>query len=168
MAGVQRSLRFSPENCAQGTTSELVHCRGATPNFGSSTTEVSSDVRLPSKASDLLRKTPGLLSDHVERIRNGLHHASQRKPPTSPSCWIDSFGLSSVGAILAPPIVTTEPWFRRHSHKPRFRLLLRFQEVFIDADTIKRFLTDVNTYIEFYIFHHQITFGVNPFTVSIA
>ena len=55
MAGVQRSFRFSPENCAQGTTSELVHCRGATPNSGSSTTEASSGVRLSSNASELLR-----------------------------------------------------------------------------------------------------------------
>jgi hypothetical protein len=44
VAGVQRSLRFSPKNCAQGMTSELVHCRGATPNSGSSTTEASSGV----------------------------------------------------------------------------------------------------------------------------
>jgi len=126
MAGVQWSFRFSPENCAQGTTSELVHCCGATPNSGSSTTEASSGVRLPSNALELLRKTPCLLSDHVERIRGGLHIASQRKPTTSPSCWIDSFELSSVGAILAPPIVTTETWFRHHSHKPRFRHLLRW------------------------------------------
>jgi len=55
VAGVQRSFRFSPENCAQGTMSELVHCRGATPNSGSSTTEASSGVRLPSNASELLR-----------------------------------------------------------------------------------------------------------------
>ena len=48
VAGVQWSFRFSPENCAQGTTSELVHCRGATPNSGSSTIEASSGVRLPS------------------------------------------------------------------------------------------------------------------------
>jgi len=34
--------------------------------------------------------------------------------------------FTSVGAILAPPIVTTETWFRRHSHKPRFRRLLRW------------------------------------------
>jgi len=125
VAGVQHSFRFSPENCAQGTTSELAHSRGATPNSGSSTTEASSGVRLPSNASELLRKTPCLLSDHVERIRGGLYHASQRKP-TSHSSWIDSFKLSSVGAILAPTIVTTEPWFRRHSHKPRFRRLLRW------------------------------------------
>jgi len=123
MAGVQRSFRFLPENCAQGTTSELVHCRGATPNSGSSTTEASSGIQLPSNASELLRKTPCLLSDHVERICGGLYLVSQRKPTTSPSCWIE---LSSVGAILAPPIVTTEPWFRRHSHKPRFRRLLRW------------------------------------------
>jgi hypothetical protein len=45
VAGVQRSFRFSPENYAQGTTSELVHCRGATPNSGSSTTEASSCMR---------------------------------------------------------------------------------------------------------------------------
>jgi len=100
------SLRFSPENCAQGTTSELVHCRGATPNSGLSTTVASSSVRLPSNASELLRKIPCLLPDHVERIHSALHHASQRKPPTSPSCWINSFELSSVRAILAPPIVT--------------------------------------------------------------
>jgi len=124
VAGVQRSFRFSPENCPRGTTSELVHC-GATPNSGSSTTEASSGILLPSNASELLGKTPCLLSDLVERIRIGLHLASQRKPP-SPSCWIDSFVLSSVGAILAPPIVTTEPWFRRHSHKPRFCRLLRW------------------------------------------
>jgi len=126
MAGVQRSFRFSPENCAQGTTSELVYCRGTTPNSGSSTTEASSVVRLPSNASELLRKTPCLLSGHVERIRGGLYLASQRKPTTSPSCWIDSFELSSVGTILARPIVTTETWFRHHSHKPRFRRLLRW------------------------------------------
>jgi len=109
VAGVQQSFRFPPENCAQGTTSELVHCRGATPNSGSSTPEASSGVRLPSDASELLRKTPCLLSHHVERIRSGLHLVSQRKPPKSPSCWIDSFQLSSVGAIVVPPIVTTEP-----------------------------------------------------------
>jgi len=104
VAGVQRSFRFSPENCAQGTTRELVHCRGATPNSSSSTTEASSGVQLPSDASELLRKTPCLLSDHMERIRSGLHLASQRKQPTSPSCWIDSFELSSVGAKLAHPL----------------------------------------------------------------
>jgi len=125
VAGVQRSFRFSPENCAQETTSELVHCRGTTFNSGLSTTEASSGVRLPSNASELLCKTPCLLSDHVERIGGGLYLASQRKPTTSPSCWIDSFELSSVGAILAPPIVTTER-FRRHSRKPRFRRLLRW------------------------------------------
>ena len=76
MAGVQRSFRFSPENCAQGTTSELVHCRGATPNSGSSTIEASSGVWLPSNASELSGKTPCLQSDHVERIRSGLHLAS--------------------------------------------------------------------------------------------
>jgi len=125
MAGVQRLFRFSPENCPQGTTSELVHCRGTTPNSGSSTTEASFGVRLPSNASELLRKTPCLLSDHVERIRGGLYLASQRNP-TSPSYWIDSFELSSVGAILAPPIMTTETWFRHHSPKRRFRRLLRW------------------------------------------
>jgi len=66
VAGVQRSFRFSPENCTQGMTSEWVHCRGATPDSGSSTTEASSGVQLPSNASELLRKTPCLLSDHVE------------------------------------------------------------------------------------------------------
>ena len=79
VAGVQRSFHFSPENYAQGTTSELVHCHGATPNSGSSTTDVSSGVRFHSNASELLRKTR-LLSDDVERIRSGLHLASQRKP----------------------------------------------------------------------------------------
>jgi len=68
VAGVQRSFRFSPENCAQGTTSELVHCRGATPNSGSSTTEAYPGVRLPSNASELLRKTPCLLSDHQHHL----------------------------------------------------------------------------------------------------
>jgi len=34
LAGLQRSFRFSPENCALGTTIELVHCRGATPKSG--------------------------------------------------------------------------------------------------------------------------------------
>jgi len=89
VVGVQRSFRFSPENCAQVTTSELVHCHGATPTSGSSTTEASSGVWLPSNASELLLKIPCLLSDHVERIRSGLHLASQRKPPTSPSSWMD-------------------------------------------------------------------------------
>jgi len=126
VAGVQQSFHFSPEKCAQGTTNELVHRRGATPNCSSSTTEASSGVRLPSNASELLRKTPCLLSDHVERIRGGLYLASQRKPTTSHSCWVDSFELSSVEAILVPPIVMTEPWFQRHSHKPRFRRLLRW------------------------------------------
>jgi len=79
VAEVQQLFRFSPENCAQGTTSELVHCCGATPNSGSSTTKASSGVRLPSNASELLRKTPCLLSDHVERIRGGLYLASQEK-----------------------------------------------------------------------------------------
>ena len=105
------SCKKRNDRCAQGTTSELVRCRGATPNSGSSITEASSGVRLPSNASELLRKTPCLLPDHVERIRGGLYLASQRKPTTSHSCWIDSFELSSVGAILAPPIVTTETWF---------------------------------------------------------
>ena len=54
--------------------------------------------------------------------------------------------LSSIGAILAPPIVMTEPWFRHHSHKSSFITCYDvFQEVFIDADMIKQFLTDVNT-----------------------
>jgi hypothetical protein len=43
-----------------------VRCRGETPNSGSSTAEASSGIRLPSNASDLLRKTTCLLSDHVE------------------------------------------------------------------------------------------------------
>jgi hypothetical protein len=43
-----------------------VHCRGATPNSDSSTTEASSDVRLPSSASELLRDFSNL-SDIVKR-----------------------------------------------------------------------------------------------------
>jgi hypothetical protein len=73
VAGVQRSFSFSLENCAKGTTSELVHCRGAAPNFGSSKIEAYSGVRLPSNTSELLHKTSCLLSDHVERIRSKLH-----------------------------------------------------------------------------------------------
>jgi hypothetical protein len=109
-----------PENCAQGMVSELVHCHHATPNSGLSTTKASSGIQLPLNTSELLCNTPCLLSDHVEQIRSGLHVASQRKLPTSPSRSIDSFQFSSVRAILAPPIVTTEPWFQHHSHKPRF------------------------------------------------
>jgi hypothetical protein len=55
VTGVQWLFRFSPENCTQGTTSELVHCRGRTPNSSSSTSEVSSGLQLPSNTSELLR-----------------------------------------------------------------------------------------------------------------
>jgi hypothetical protein len=89
VAGVQRLFCFWPENCAQGTMSELVHCRGAALNSGSFTPEASTGLRLFSNASELLRKTPCLLSEHVERIRGGLYLASQRKPTTSHSCWFD-------------------------------------------------------------------------------
>jgi hypothetical protein len=47
----------------------------------------------------------------MEQIHSGLYLASQRKPPSPPSCLIDSFALTLVGAILATPIVMTEPWF---------------------------------------------------------
>jgi len=72
VAGVQQSFRFSPENCAQGTTSELVQCRGATPNSGSSTTEASSGVRLPSNASELLRDFSNLSDSQTAILENQI------------------------------------------------------------------------------------------------
>ena len=76
--GYNSQFRLSPENCAQGKTSELVHCRGATPNSGSSTTEASSGVRLLSKASELLRDFSNL-SDSQTAILGESNHELHRR-----------------------------------------------------------------------------------------
>jgi hypothetical protein len=70
--GYNRLFVFSPENCAQVRTSELVYCRGATPNSGSSTTEASSGVRLPSNASELLRDFRNLFYSQTAILENQI------------------------------------------------------------------------------------------------
>jgi len=72
VAGVQRLFHFLLENCAQGTTSLLVHCRGATPNSGSSTTEASSSARLPSNTSELLRDFSNLSDSQTAILENQI------------------------------------------------------------------------------------------------
>jgi len=54
-----------PENCGQGVTRELAHCRGATPRFGFPIIQASSCAHHPSNALKLPGKTVCLPSDHA-------------------------------------------------------------------------------------------------------
>ena len=93
VAGVEQSFRFSPENCAQETMSELVHCHGATPNPGSSTTEASSGVRLPSIASELLYDFRNLSDSQTAILENQITNCID----VNVVCWR---GRSSTSGIF--------------------------------------------------------------------
>lgn len=83
-----------------------------------------------------------LVFDNMEWIHNGL---SNQKTPLSYSCLTNICELHLAEEILFPPVATNVSWFQHHSCKPgSYFLLWCFQEVFINTNTNKQFLSNVN------------------------